>query len=225
MSHQTGIKSNYFLKQMMTQAKFKENNTRLFKVVINTQTEELELENSQIYPVNSDWETDFEAYSRKVITPNEPCYFFFRMDSTNTSGWCYQSISTDLTSFLVGFYDWAFILFSPEYSNVRKKMLYASTKSSLKNEFGTGIVYDYFADSEEALSIKKFRAWIQDKQKLAKGVNVNDMDADVDDLDDDNASFNSSFTSNVELLTANEDERRKVKQLEYEMSLEKKSEK
>lgn len=115
---------------------------------------------------------------------------------------------------LTGHNEWAFILYSPEYSNVRKKMLYASTKSTLKNEFGTGIVYDYFADGPDALEIECFQKWIDDKQMATSK-------DDADDPDVENDGLSASIVSSNQLLTAGEEERSKVKQLEYEMSLEK----
>ncbi len=92
MSHQTGIKSNPALRQLMAEAKMRGNQTRLFKVVINTTTEELELatvsgqQPSTLAGAKGTWEADFEATVRKAVTANEPCYLFFRMDSTDDSG-------------------------------------------------------------------------------------------------------------------------------------------
>ena len=74
----------------MAESKFMGNTTRLFKVVINTDTEQLELAEgsaiNQMYPIKGNWEADFQSYVRKVVNPNEPCYIFFRMDTTNESG-------------------------------------------------------------------------------------------------------------------------------------------
>lgn len=126
---------------------------------------------------------------------------------------------------LSGHHDWAFILYSPEYSNVRKKMLYASTKSTLKNEFGTGIAYDYFADSDEALALSAFTGWIKEKESIAAG-NDDDDDAYVDDAPNSNvrqmktasSMMSAGIVSSGQLLSANEEERNKVKQMEYELS-------
>lgn len=46
--------------------------------------------------------------------------FFFRLDTKNTSG-----------------YEWLLISWIPDIASVRQKMLYASTKATLKQEFGT----------------------------------------------------------------------------------------
>lgn len=126
-----------------------------------------------------------------------------------------------------GHHDWAFILYSPEYSNVRKKMLYASTKSTLKKEFGTGIAFDYFADSEEALAVDAFSAWIKEKRRMAAGGDDDDDDDDQDQdqdgqdhLKEDKDVFSTSagIISSGQLLSANEEERNKVRQMEYELS-------
>lgn len=48
---------------------------------------------------------------------------------------------------------------SPEGSPVREKMLYASTKATLKKEFGSGsIVSDFFASNHEEASLASYRA-------------------------------------------------------------------
>ena len=44
----------------------------------------------------------------------------FRLDSKNSSG-----------------YEWLFVSWSPDTAPIRQKMLYASTKATLKQEFGT----------------------------------------------------------------------------------------
>ncbi|CAH1783027.1 unnamed protein product [Owenia fusiformis] len=51
----------------------------------------------------------------------QPCYIFYRLDSKNDQG-----------------YQWVYLLWSPDNSHVRQKMLYASTRSTLKSEFGGG---------------------------------------------------------------------------------------
>lgn len=71
--------------------------------------------------VKHSWEKDFEKYLAEIIEENQPCYVLFRLDSKNASG-----------------YEWLFISWSPDTAPVRQKMLYASTKATLKQEFGTG---------------------------------------------------------------------------------------
>ena len=49
-----------------------------------------------------------------------PCYILYRLDSRNASG-----------------FDFAFMAWSPDFANVKDKMLYASTKATFKQTFGT----------------------------------------------------------------------------------------
>lgn len=55
-----------------------------------------------------------------VVTLLQMLILIIRLDSKNSSG-----------------YEWLFISWSPDTAPVRQKMLYASTKATLKQEFGT----------------------------------------------------------------------------------------
>lgn len=70
--------------------------------------------------VKNTWEKDFDSCVKSLIEPNQPCYLIYRLDTKSDSG-----------------YDWLFISWSPDSAPVRQKMLYASTKATLKQEFGT----------------------------------------------------------------------------------------
>ena len=55
-------------------------------------------------------------------------------------------------------YDWVLITWSPEDSPVRQKMLYASTKATLKQEFGgSQITEELFGTSKEDISLQGFK--------------------------------------------------------------------
>lgn len=71
--------------------------------------------------IKNAWERDYENYVMPQLEENQPCYILFRLDSKNASG-----------------YEWLFISWSPDTATIRQKMLYASTKATLKQEFGTG---------------------------------------------------------------------------------------
>lgn len=58
--------------------------------------------------------------SRVIRVPSDMESFYFRLDTKNTSG-----------------YEWLLISWIPDIASVRQKMLYASTKATLKQEFGT----------------------------------------------------------------------------------------
>lgn len=93
-------------------------------------TEELKL--SASHDVNDDWEKDYAKFVEPLIEENTPCYIFFRLDQQTPTG-----------------YDWLLISYTPDTAKIREKMLYASTKATLKKEFGsTHIKQEYHATSE-----------------------------------------------------------------------------
>ncbi len=136
MSHQSGIKSNQTLRDFF--AKAKEGNIRMLKVVINT-TEELVLDaSSEVRAPN--WDADFNSCILNNIDPKQPCFFFYRLDEKINTG-----------------YTWLFITWSPDFAAVKQKMLYASTKSTLKQEFGAGQVKDeLFGTARDEVSLEGY---------------------------------------------------------------------
>ncbi|XP_032405868.1 twinfilin-2b isoform X4 [Xiphophorus hellerii] len=75
-------------------------------------------------PVQS-WDQDYDQFVLPLLTPQEPCYILYRLDSQNAQG-----------------YEWTFIAWSPDQSPVRQKMMYAATRATLKKEFGGGHIRD-----------------------------------------------------------------------------------
>lgn len=71
------------------------------------------------------WDKDFDKLIVPLIEENQPCYILYRLDTKNTSG-----------------YEWLFVSWSPDTAPIRQKMLYASTKATLKQEFGTSQILD-----------------------------------------------------------------------------------
>ncbi|XP_021957247.1 twinfilin [Folsomia candida] len=114
MSHQTGIRANEALRSFF--GKCRDGGIRLVKVGIID--EELALEEYS-EAKHSSWEKDYEALIKPVLKEGQPCYILFRLDSKDNTG-----------------YNWLLFTWSPELSPVRQKMLYASTKATLKMEFG-----------------------------------------------------------------------------------------
>lgn len=107
---------------------------------------------------------------------------------------------------------WVFILYLPSTCSVKNKMLYASTKATLKKDFGTGIIRDYFVDSYEDIHLDQFVKF------LASGRASGDDGAK--DKDQPLAANYSAGYNNHAMLTAVEQERRKVKMMEHEQSME-----
>ncbi|CAD6237554.1 GSCOCG00002373001-RA-CDS [Cotesia congregata] len=120
MSHQTGIKANDALKKIF--AKCRDGKIRVLKVSI---------ENEELAPSTSSkpvgkWQDDYNKLVKPLIDENQPAYILFRLDTKSPDSG----------------YDWLFISWSPDNAPVRQKMLYASTKATLKQEFGTASIKD-----------------------------------------------------------------------------------
>lgn len=87
------------------------------------------------------FEEDYDAFVLPYLHENEPAYVFYRMDTKNNQG-----------------YQWLFIAYSPDFSKVRDKMLYAGTRATLKLEFGNGhIKEEIFATHQSDASLDGFK--------------------------------------------------------------------
>ncbi|XP_013861844.1 twinfilin-2 isoform X1 [Austrofundulus limnaeus] len=94
---------------------------RILKIVIRNEELVLDLYKE---PVQT-WDKDYDRFLLPLLTPQEPCYILYRLDSRNAQG-----------------YEWIFISWSPDHSPVRQKMMYAATRATLKKEFGGGHIKD-----------------------------------------------------------------------------------
>lgn len=139
MSHQTGIKANDELRAFFS--KCKDGKIRAFKVMIKD--EELVLDGN--YERKCTWQDDYDKFVLPLIEHEQPCYIFFRLDSQNEAG-----------------YEWVLICWSPDNSPVRQKMLYASTKATLKKEFGGGQIKDeLFGTLKEDINLRGYKKHVE----------------------------------------------------------------
>ncbi|KAF5290005.1 hypothetical protein FQR65_LT11671 [Abscondita terminalis] len=115
MSHQTGIKANDSLKSFFKHCR--DGSIRAAKISIKE--EQLILSSSIKDKKGTTWDSSFDKIITPLLEENQPCYILYRFDSKSDVG-----------------YEWLFISWSPDSSPVREKMLYASTKATLKQEFG-----------------------------------------------------------------------------------------
>ncbi|RWS29737.1 twinfilin-2-like isoform X3 [Leptotrombidium deliense] len=148
MSHQTGIQANEKLRQFISECKIS-GKARVLKVSISN--EELILDEYK-EPIGK-WDEDYNQFVNRLVLNKQPCYLLFRLDSVNSSN----------------LFEWILICWSPDDSPVRQKMLYASTKATLKSTFGSAsIVDDYLATNEDEISLSVY-------QRVAK-TNRNEQD-------------------------------------------------
>ncbi|XP_073951119.1 twinfilin actin binding protein [Choristoneura fumiferana] len=136
MSHQTGIQANAELKKHFN--KCREGKIRVMKISI--ENEQLTL--AKYLPTKGSWEQDFDKYLPGMIVDDMPCYLLYRFDTTNSVG-----------------HEWLLLSWSPDDSPVRHKMLYASTKATLKQEFGSAHIKDEMhATTKSEVSLRGYKA-------------------------------------------------------------------
>lgn len=134
MSHQTGITASPDLKVFFGTAKSQ--GIRFMKLSI--ENEELILE-KHLTP-KGDWKSDYDKMVLAYLDDKKPCYLLYRLDSKNNLG-----------------YEWLFIAWSPDFSPVREKMVYAATRATLKSEFGGGAIKEeLFGTVEDDISLNGF---------------------------------------------------------------------
>lgn len=96
----------------------------------------MEVHNEEIVPittrpVSGSYTEDYKSMVPSFLDPQRPCYILFRLDSSNNLG-----------------YEWLFINWVPDESPVREKMIYAGTRSALRQEFGDGLIADTLHGTE-----------------------------------------------------------------------------
>jgi len=150
MSHQTGIQPDEQLAKFMAKCKTT-TKTRVFKVSIKDE----QLVFDEHKETQGKWAADYERFVKSLVLDKQPCYLLFRSDNKNCN---------------TGQYEWHLIVWSPEGSPVREKMLYASTKATLKKEFGTNhLTCDYFASCQDELSLPSYLSFLERKKKEGNG--------------------------------------------------------
>lgn len=92
-------------------------------VKVSIENEQLSLHTH--VPADSNWEEDWDNVLPDLVDEKQPTYVLYRLDSKNSMG-----------------FEWLMITWSPDDSPVRQKMLYASTKATLKKEFGGAQIRD-----------------------------------------------------------------------------------
>lgn len=91
--------------------------------------------------VNEDWEKDYKNLVEPLIEENTPCYIFLRLDSKSSIG-----------------YEWLLMSYTPDTATIRQKMLYASTKATMKKEFGSPhIKEEYHATSQRETTLFSYK--------------------------------------------------------------------
>lgn len=126
---------------------------------ISIENEELALKEQK--PVNGTWEADFDKTVK--VEADVPCYILFRLDEQTPLG-----------------YAWMLISWVPEAASVRQKMLYASTKATLKTEFGSAhIKQEFHATQLDEIS---YEGYLRHKRAFAAPVPLTSREEEMEEM-------------------------------------------
>lgn len=91
--------------------------------------------------MKKDWEKDFDKLVTPLIEENVPCYILYRLDTKTQVGPA-----------------WLLISWVPDTATIRQKMVYASTKATLKQEFGSAhITEEIHATSQDETTLEGYK--------------------------------------------------------------------
>ncbi|KFD48807.1 hypothetical protein M514_10291 [Trichuris suis] len=156
MSHQSGIRASAELIHTFNECK--NGSVRLLKVVIKHE----QLIGEITYPSRQTWAEDARQYLNSSLVANKPCYVLFRLDTSCTVG-----------------FEWLLFSFVPDNAPVRERMLYASTKATLKQEFGPGCIrHDFHITKPDDMQFATMERLLQEKssQNVVSSANMENLD-------------------------------------------------
>lgn len=114
--------------------------------------------------VKKDWEKDFDKLIQPEIEQDVPCYLLYRLDIKTAEG----------------AFAWMLISWIPDIASIRQKMIYASTKSILKMEFGGSYLKEeYHATSPEEIS---FVGYQKNKLSMAAPTPLTQREEEINEL-------------------------------------------
>eukprot|EP00800_Vazella_pourtalesii_P020002 TRINITY_DN694_c1_g1_i1.p1 TRINITY_DN694_c1_g1~~TRINITY_DN694_c1_g1_i1.p1 ORF type:complete len:355 (-),score=31.70 TRINITY_DN694_c1_g1_i1:113-1177(-) len=122
-------------------------NGQLRIVAVNIFGEELSLSYSQ--RPNLEWDKEYDQLIIPLLKDNEPHYIFYRLDVKNS----------------LGQYQWLFLVFSPDSATSRQKMLYSSSRSIIRKEFGSDYIKaEIFGTEFNELSLEGYYSYLASKE-------------------------------------------------------------
>lgn len=92
-----------------------------------------ELSLAAIHDQKKDWQRDFDRLIEPLVEETTPCYLLYRLDEKSSLG-----------------HVWLLLTWVPETAAIRQKMLYASTKATLKTEFGSAYIKEELHATQRA---------------------------------------------------------------------------
>ncbi|CAH8633691.1 unnamed protein product [Dicrocoelium dendriticum] len=126
MTHQSGIHASEYVVSQLTSAQ--QNDTRVLQVCIDD--ESLVVTSTAV--MRGDWRTDYNELILPMLDDVRPSYILYKLDTVSQFG-----------------HDWVLINWVPEGASVRDKMLYASTRATLRKQFGDHLLKEELCGSYE----------------------------------------------------------------------------
>eukprot|EP00039_Didymoeca_costata_P018582 m.334086 g.334086 ORF g.334086 m.334086 type:complete len:357 (-) comp17284_c0_seq1:154-1224(-) len=147
MSHQSGIQGSEELQEALSQS-IGAAGIRLVKIQIISEGETILLQPTKTVESSGDLESDYDNAMNEAISEddeNKCCFMIVRLETQNANG-----------------YDWLFISYAPDYADVRDKMIYASTRATLKTFIGvTYLKEEMFGTTRDDISYEGYKRHLE----------------------------------------------------------------
>ncbi|CAL8069760.1 unnamed protein product [Calicophoron daubneyi] len=157
MTHPSGIRAEQEVLSEFAVAH--DDATRALEVVI--ENERLVIKRSS--KKRRSWEKDYDPTVLPLLEESSPCYIFYKLDSKSQFG-----------------NDWLLINWVPDKSTVRDKMLYASTRSTIRKQFGDHLIKeDISGNSVTDVNLNGFERHLASKSAPAPLTNAEREKAEI----------------------------------------------
>ncbi|KAH9283804.1 Twinfilin-1 [Echinococcus granulosus] len=142
MAAQSGIAANEKLLSALAKAKL--GSIRL----VYMQIEDEQIKLRKMIPVKDSWEDEFDRSILPLLDSKTASYILYRLDSKNNLG-----------------YEWILLTWIPNETHVWQKTLYASTRATIRRQFGDGyLADDLLCHDEEDISLAGYRKHLISKE-------------------------------------------------------------
>ncbi|VDM32735.1 unnamed protein product [Hydatigera taeniaeformis] len=142
MAAQSGIAANEKLLSALAEAKH--GSVRL----VHMQIEDEQIKLRKIIPAKGNWEDEFDQSILPLLDHKTASYILYRLDSKNSLG-----------------YEWILLTWIPDETHVWQKTLYASTRATIRRQFGDGyLADDLLCHDKEDISLSGYRKHLVSKR-------------------------------------------------------------
>jgi twinfilin len=148
MAHQSGIPISATLRDAFADAR-SEDSVRTIKVAIVGE----KMVPASKQAKQSSESSDFDAL-QKLVEPRQPCYLLFKLDENSSES--------------SGSQQWVFVVYAPDDSPIKDRMLYASSRDTCKKSLGYSYFsQDYHVTEPQEIAWSEFQSHKQGKYSEA----------------------------------------------------------